>query len=157
MKEILELHRNINGGFDCVVPVSGGKDGSYVAHKLKNDFGMNILTVTVTPPLSLELGDLNLRNFIDSGFNHLKISPDPEAMRILNRIGFIEKGFPYYGWLISIQAAVVRTAVNLVFRLFFMAKMERLSMEVQLSRKIQQFMMLTICVEFTLKVDIVKC
>ncbi len=119
LKEILGNSRNINGGFDCIVPVSGGKDGSYVAHKLKNDFGMNILTVTVTPALSLELGDLNLRNFIDSGYNHLQISPDPEAMRILNRIGFIEKGFPYYGWLISVQAAVVRTAVNLGIPLIF--------------------------------------
>ena len=119
LKEILEIHRDTNGGFDCIVPVSGGKDGSYVAYKLKNDFGMNILTVTVTPALSLKLGDQNLRNFIDSGFNHLQISPDPEAMRILNKVGFIEKGFPYYGWLISIQAAVVRTAVNLRIPLIF--------------------------------------
>ena len=119
LKEILETHRDTNGGYDCIVPVSGGKDGSYVSHRLKNDFGMNILTVTVTPALSLKLGNQNLRNFIDSGFNHLQINPDPEAMRILNRIGFIEKGFPYYGWLISIQAAVVRIAVNFRIPLIF--------------------------------------
>ena len=78
-----------------------------------------LLTVTVTPALSLELGGRNLNNFIESGFNHLKISPDPEAMRILNRDGFVKKGFPYYGWLISVQAAVVRTAVNMGIPLIF--------------------------------------
>ena len=38
-KELLELldrHKN-RGQFDCIVTVSGGKDGSYVAHTLKLD------------------------------------------------------------------------------------------------------------------------
>ena len=65
LSSILKKHRSNNGGFDCVVPVSGGKDGSYVAYKLKHEYGMNPLTITVTPPLSLELGDMNLKKFIN--------------------------------------------------------------------------------------------
>jgi len=117
--EILEKHRSKSGGFDCVIPVSGGKDGSYVSYQLKHIYGMNPLTVTVTPALSLELGNKNLRNFIDSGYDHIQISPDAHAMRILNRHGFILKGFPYFGWLVAIQAAVVRLAVNLNIPLLF--------------------------------------
>ena len=116
---ILEKYRSRTGGFDCVIPVSGGKDGSYVSYKLKHEHGMNPLAITVTPALSLELGDKNLRNYIDNGYNHIQINPDAEAMRILNRTGFIEKGFPYYGWLIAIQAAVVRLSVNLNIPLLF--------------------------------------
>ena len=119
LKEILELYRSKTGGFDCVVPVSGGKDGSYVSYKLKHEYGMNPLAITVTPALSLELGDKNLKNYINSGFNHIQINPDAEAMQALNRAGFIEKGFPYYGWLVAIQAAVVRLAVNLKIPLLF--------------------------------------
>jgi N-acetyl sugar amidotransferase len=117
--KILDKHRSVTGGFDCIVPVSGGKDGSYVAYQLKHKFGMHPLAVTVTPALSLELGDRNLRNFINSGYNHIQISPDAEVMRKLNRQGFIDKGFPYYGWLVAIQAAVVRLAVNLNIPLLF--------------------------------------
>jgi len=119
LRELLDKFRSKEGGFDCVVPVSGGKDGSYVACRLRDDYGMKPLCITVTPALSLELGNTNLRNFINSGFNHIQINPDSEAMRVLNRAGFVEKGFPYYGWLISIQAAVVRMAVNLNIPLLF--------------------------------------
>ncbi len=119
LQEIFNRYRSTTGGFDCVVPVSGGKDGSYVSYNLKHKYGMNPLAITVTPALSLELGDQNLKNFIESGYNHIQITPDSEAMRVLNRTGFIEKGFPYYGWLIAIQAAVVRLAVNLNIPLIF--------------------------------------
>lgn len=116
---ILDKYRSRNGGFDCIVPVSGGKDGSYVSHQLKHAYGMHPLAVTVTPALSLELGNLNLRNYIESGYNHIQINPDARVMQILNRQGFIEKGFPYYGWLTAIQAGVVRLAVNLNIPLLF--------------------------------------
>ncbi|WOK35101.1 N-acetyl sugar amidotransferase [Sphingomonas sp. C3-2] len=119
LEALLAKHRRDDGWFDCIVPVSGGKDGSYVAYNLKHKYGMNPLAVTVTPALALDLGNQNLRNFINSGYNHVQISPDAEAMRSLNRTGFIEMGFPYYGWLIAIQSAVVRLAVQLGIELIF--------------------------------------
>jgi len=116
---LLNKHRRDDGEFDCLVPVSGGKDGSYVAYNLKHNYGMNPLCVTVTPALPLPLGDQNLRDFVESGYNHISINPDYEAMRALNKSGFIELGFPYYGWLISIHTAVIRTAtifgIDLIF------------------------------------------
>ena len=59
LNEILDSHRSLDGSFDCVVPVSGGKDGSYVAHQLKHVYGMHPLTVTITPALALEIGNQN--------------------------------------------------------------------------------------------------
>lgn len=117
--ELLKRHKRTDGGFDCIVPVSGGKDGSYVAYNLRHKYGMNPLAVTVTPALALDLGNRNLRSFIESGYNHVQISPDHNAMQALNRSGFIEMGFPYYGWLIAIQSAVVRFAVNFGIELIF--------------------------------------
>jgi N-acetyl sugar amidotransferase len=116
---LLDKHRRNDGEFDCLIPLSGGKDGSYVAYNLKHKYGMNPLCVTVTPALPLPLGDQNLRAFVESGYNHISINPDHEAMRALNKSGFIEMGFPYYGWLISIHTAIIRTAtifgINLIF------------------------------------------
>ena len=116
---LLEDHRSPEGNFDCLVPVSGGKDGSYVAYNLKHKYGMNPLCVTITPALPLPLGEENLKSFVKSGFNHISINPDHEAMRVLNKIGFIEMGFPYYGWLTSITTAPIKVAlahgISLIF------------------------------------------
>ena len=116
---LLDRHRSKNGNFDCIVPVSGGKDGSYVAYTLKHKYGMNPLAVTVRPALALEIGDQNLYNFIHSGFNHIHISCNPKVLDRLNKYGFIEKGFPYYGWLIAIMTAVIKTAANFKIPLIF--------------------------------------
>ena len=119
LESLLDKHRKNDGSFDCMVPCSGGKDGSYVAYNLKHKYRMNPLCITITPALTLRLGDLNLRAFVASGYNHISVNPDHEAMRTLNKTGFIEMGFPYYGWLISIQSAVIRMAIafntNLIF------------------------------------------
>lgn len=119
LEKILDKHRKNDGSFDCIVPVSGGKDGSYVAYNLKHKYGMNPLAVTVTPALPLDLGEENLKEFIKSGYNHISINPSDHVMRELNRIGFKEMGFPYYGWLIAIQAGVVRVASQMKIGLIF--------------------------------------
>lgn len=117
--KLLDKHRRNDGRFDCLVPVSGGKDGSYVAYNLKHKYCMNPLALTVTPALALELGDRNLRAFVESGFNHISVNPSHEAMRVLNRKGFTEMGFPYYGWLIAIHTAVIRAAIGFGIGLIF--------------------------------------
>ncbi|MGJ1317222.1 N-acetyl sugar amidotransferase [Sphingobacterium spiritivorum] len=119
LKELLDKHKSKTGNFDCIVPVSGGKDGSYVAYMLKHKYGMNPLAVTVRPALSLPIGDQNLFNFIQSGFNHIHVSTNPKVLDRLNKYGFIEKGFPYYGWLIAIHTAVIRTAISFKIPLLF--------------------------------------
>lgn len=119
LARLLDAHRRTDGSFDCVVPVSGGKDGSYVAHTLKTKWGMNPLSVTIKPPLPTELGEANLQAFIASGFPHMALSPDPEAMRTLNKRGLVDMGFPYYGWLVSITAAPVEIAARFGIDLLF--------------------------------------
>jgi N-acetyl sugar amidotransferase len=119
LEKLLNESKSKSGGFDCIVPVSGGKDGSYVAYQLKNKYGLNPLSVTVRPSLSLEIGDQNLTNFISSGFNHIHVSCNPKVMDKINKYGFIEKGFPYYGWLIAIMTAVIKIALNFKIPLIF--------------------------------------
>jgi N-acetyl sugar amidotransferase len=116
---LLDKMKSKNGDFDCITTVSGGKDGSYVSHVLKTKYGMNPLAITVKPALSLEIGNKNLQNFINSGYNHIHISPNPKVMDRLNKYGFIEKGFPYYGWLIAIMTAVIKTATKFKIPLIF--------------------------------------
>jgi len=119
LEKLLDKYRRDDGEFDVLVPVSGGKDGSYVAHNLKTKYGMNPLALTITPPLSLEVGDQNLKNFIQSGYNHIQINLHPEVTRLISRHGFIEFGFPYYGWAIGVQSAPVMFAHKIGIGLIF--------------------------------------
>ncbi|PIO89952.1 MAG: legionaminic acid biosynthesis protein PtmG, partial [Zetaproteobacteria bacterium CG23_combo_of_CG06-09_8_20_14_all_59_86] len=118
LAELISRHKG-RGQYDCLVAVSGGKDGSYVAHTLKTRYGLKPLCITVRPPLSLDIGEANLNAFINSGFEHLLVSPDTTVMRELDKIGFLHYGQGYYGWLISIHTAVLRIAekfgISLVF------------------------------------------
>jgi len=120
LDKLLSNHRSKkNKKYDCIATVSGGKDGSYVAYNLKHKYKMNPLGITIRPPLETELGVKNLLSFINKGYDHIHVSPNPEAMRKLNKIGLIEMGFPYYGWLIAINSAVLRIAVQFNIPLIF--------------------------------------
>ncbi|MDP7085578.1 MAG: N-acetyl sugar amidotransferase, partial [Dehalococcoidia bacterium] len=44
--QLLDKYRRNDGGFDCIVPGSGGKDSCYAAHVLKYKYGMHPLTIT---------------------------------------------------------------------------------------------------------------
>jgi N-acetyl sugar amidotransferase len=118
LKKILSKHKS-NSKFDIIVPVSGGKDGSYVAYQLKHKYGLTPLCVTITPPLAFSLGSENLENFIkNSGMDTVQINPNYEIMRELNKRGFINQGRPLYGWTTAIFTAVMKVAksygINLV-------------------------------------------
>lgn len=116
---LLEKHRSKDGTFDCITTVSGGKDGSYVSYVLKHKYNMNPLAITIRPALAMEIGDQNLLNFIQSGYDHVHLSPNTKVLDRLNKYGFIEKGFPYYGWLIAIMSAVIKTASSFKIPLIF--------------------------------------
>ena len=65
LTNILTSHRSNDGGFDCIVPVSGGKDSAFVAHQLKYKYKMNPLCVTWAPFEWTEIGSQNLQNFLN--------------------------------------------------------------------------------------------
>lgn len=96
--ELIELcnkHRKNNGEYDVIVPCSGGKDGSFVAHMLKYKYGMNPLAVTWAPLKATTLGRQNLDSFIASGFNHILGTPNPQVTRKLTNLAFTHLGDPF--------------------------------------------------------------
>lgn len=112
LEELTNYHKKRNGDrFNCIIPVSGGKDSSYVAYKMKEKLGMNPLCITIRPPLEDEIGKQNLSNFIQCGFNHLMITPDPQMARLIDKESLIMHGRPMQAWMISVQTAIFRCAV----------------------------------------------
>ena len=88
-------HRKANGEYDVIVPCSGGKDGSFVAHQLKYKYGMNPLTVTWAPLKATEIGRRNLDAFIDSGFDNILGTPNGVVTRKLAQLATRHLGDPF--------------------------------------------------------------
>ena len=95
--------------FDVIVPVSGGKDGSYVTEQMIQN-GLKPLCITVNPPLRTELGFKNIENFKKNNLSLYEINLPYESHRSLNKFGFLNHGRPLYGWVIGIFTAVIKTA-----------------------------------------------
>lgn len=84
--ELLDRHRSKDGGYDCIVPSSGGKDSAYVAYMLKHQYGMHPLTVTWTPFMYTDIGRRNYEQFVHSGYDNIFCMPDGIIHRKLSRI-----------------------------------------------------------------------
>jgi len=93
---LLNKFRKKDGSYDVIVPCSGGKDASQIAHKLKYKYGMNPLTVTWAPHLYTEIGFQNLHNMIRIGdlANELG-SPAGKVHRKLTKLSFEILGDPF--------------------------------------------------------------
>ena len=49
LAELCDRFRSTDGSYDVIVPGSGGKDSAFVAHQLKQRFGMHPLSCTWAP------------------------------------------------------------------------------------------------------------
>lgn len=95
LKRLCDQHRSHDGSFDVVVPVSGGKDGGFVAHQLKYKYGMHPLCVTWAPLLPTDIGRQNLDAFVASGFDLIQGRPNGQVARKLARLAFEHMGDPF--------------------------------------------------------------
>lgn len=111
LREICNLFRRQHK-FDVIIPCSGGKDGSYVAWRMKHEFGMHPLCVTLAPQMPTPIGRRNLQNFIQSGFDHILLSPDPQVYRKFARQSFIDRGFPKQPFVAGISTALFNVALK---------------------------------------------
>ena len=109
---LCDKHRRGNGRHDVIVPCSGGKDGSFVAHHLKHEFGMNPLTVTWAPLKASVIGRKNLDAFINSGFDHLLGTANPMVTRRLTELAFRIIGDPFQPFIYGQTNFPLQIAVN---------------------------------------------
>lgn len=119
LRELCDKHRKGNGDYDVIVPCSGGKDGSFVAHILKYKYGMNPLTVTWAPLLATDIGRNNLDGFIRvGGFDNILGTPNGVVTRKLTRLSFQYLGDPFqpfiYGQTNYPMQAAIRHNVSLI-------------------------------------------
>jgi N-acetyl sugar amidotransferase len=119
LKTLCDKHRSSDGSYDVIVPGSGGKDSNYVAHMLRNVYGMHPLTVTWAPHIYTDIGKKNLTAFIDSGFDNILITPNGAIHRLLTKAAFIEMGDPFQPFIFGQYSAPFRVALQYNIQLVF--------------------------------------
>lgn len=78
--------------YDCLIPVSGGKDSFFQIHTVKQ-YGMNPLLVCYNENNETEVGKRNLQRMKDVfGCDYINFTPSIEVLKKLNRVGFRKMG-----------------------------------------------------------------
>ncbi len=112
LEKILNKYKSDDGSnWDCVIPVSGGKDSTYQVLRML-EFGMKPLCVTSTTCHLSDIGRKNIENIKRLGVDYIEFSPNPTVRKKLNRIGLTVIGDISWPEHIAINTMPVRVAVQ---------------------------------------------
>lgn len=117
---LCDKHRGCNGdSYDCIIPVSGGKDSYYQVYTLKKRMNMN--------PLLLHVGDLftttkagehNLKNLTEAfGCDLITLHLNPAVAKKMMRKAFEEMGSPTWCYDRAIYAWPLQMGIKLGIQL----------------------------------------
>lgn len=110
--QILENYRHRDGShWDCIVPVSGGKDSTYQVVRMLQ-LGLNPLCVTSTTCDLSSIGRRNIENLKCLGVDYIEVTPNPIIRAKLNRIGLTQVGDISWPEHVGIFTIPVRAAVQ---------------------------------------------
>ena len=107
-----EIKAQNNPFYDCVVPVSGGKDSWYQAMVMAKELGLKVLCVTLAAHLPTTEGIHNLNQMVkDLNIDLIKISLKPSTYRQIRRKCFIRQGEPNWAEHCAMFSSVTKTAL----------------------------------------------
>ena len=110
-REIVNLVKSKNRPWDCVIPVSGGKDSTWQTVKAL-EYGLKPLCVTWRTPGRTPLGKKNLDNLIALGVDHIDFSINPTIEKAFTRNAFERAGIPALPMHYAIFAIPTQIAVQ---------------------------------------------
>ena len=114
---VIEQYRSKNGdNYDCLVPVSGGKDSTYQLLRLL-EVGMNPLCVTATTDDLSDIGRRNIENIKKLGVDYIEVTTNPVVRRRINRFTLETVGDISWPEHVTIFTVPVRVAVQHNIRL----------------------------------------
>ena len=112
-KLINQYKKDNNSNYDCLIPVSGGKDSFYQAHVIAKEYGLKPLLMTYHGGNYLPEGDRNrdlMRNVFDA--DHIVWGPSVEVLKKLNKITFKMMGDMNWQNHCGIMSAPINLAVK---------------------------------------------
>ncbi len=90
LREILDHYKGeaqrTGNLYDCIIPVSGGKDSHYQVYLVKEVYGLNPLLVTYNHTFNTQLGIRNLINMVkEFGCDLIRFTANPDSVRKIAR------------------------------------------------------------------------
>ncbi len=117
LTEVVAEYRSADGSqYDCVVPVSGGKDSTYQVLELLR-LGLNPLAVTASTCSLSAIGRRNLTNLQRLGVDSVEVTVNPLIRRRINRLALRQVGDISWPEHVTIFTIPVRIAVQFGVRL----------------------------------------
>lgn len=112
LREILERYKSADGSnYDCVVPVSGGKDSTFQVMQIL-ELGYTPLAVTWSACSYTDVGRQNIESMQQLGVDHIQFTPNPKVYRAMFAEAFRRVGDGCWPCHVGIFSYPVRVAVN---------------------------------------------
>ena len=118
-----------DGYYDCIIPVSGGKDSYYQAHIVINELGLNPLLVTYNGNNYSQTGLKNVQNMREVfGVDHIFFTPAVKTLKKLNRLGMQLMGDMNWHNHVGIMTYPIRVSVDMKIPLMFWGEHGRIEL-----------------------------
>lgn len=105
--------------YDCVIPVSGGKDSHLTLYYAKVKYGLNPLCVCFEPTLPTDIGRKNLENISNLGVDLIHFKQNPNVYKKMIIEGFKRVGDMEWANHMGIWSVPVHIAINFNIPLIF--------------------------------------
>ncbi len=114
LKEILQQYKaKAKGPYDCIIPISGGKDSHFQTHLIKAEFGLNPLLVTFNHEMNTQRGIRNLANLVKKlKVDNIRFTPNPDLIRRLSINSLYKMGDLFWHSHCGISTFPVQIAVK---------------------------------------------
>ena len=112
-KLVKNIKSKNTSNYDCLIPVSGGKDSYYQTHMMCKEYGLKPLLMTYHGNNFLEVADKNrdsMREVFDA--DHIVWGPSVEVLKKLNKLTFKVMGDMNWQNHCGIVSAPIQVAVN---------------------------------------------
>jgi N-acetyl sugar amidotransferase len=112
LEDVCTEAKNVStGAYDCLVPVSGGKDSYYQAYMMRK-LGLRVLCVCLAPHLPTTEGIFNLNNLVeDLDVDLIKITLKPSSYQQIRKKTFLQRGEPNWAEHCTVFSSVANIAI----------------------------------------------
>lgn len=110
-KKLVEYFKFMKNQYDCVIPVSGGKDSTWQVIKAL-EYGLRPLAVTATTDHLSDIGHANLTNIGRLGVDHIMVNTNSKVRRKINAHTLREIGDISWAEHVTIFSIPIRIALQ---------------------------------------------
>ena len=111
LKKLIKSIKSEDNKYDCIIPVSGGKDSTWQVIKAL-ELGLKPICITWKTPSRNSLGAKNLQNLIDLGVDHIDFSINPKVEKVFTLKTFRKMGSPVIPMHMALHALPLQYAIN---------------------------------------------